>query len=187
MVTTMRVFMWTAGTCGFCGCAITEMPDAQKRGMRLGAGNLRAEFRGELAEDGGDVHAHLLEDAAVHDRHDAAAARHAGMVGPLPGGTDETAGLAVAERRLRGQLVLHRFEGSADRVAQLCKPGGSLRLAGAQRGGFLALQRVHAKRNQPACDVSSPGIAVLRFFRREGSAESRSISARSRRKCFHLL
>ena len=28
----MRVFMWTAGTLGFQGWMISEMPDAQKRG-----------------------------------------------------------------------------------------------------------------------------------------------------------
>ena len=32
-VTTMRVFMWTAGTFGFQGCAINEMPEAQKFGF----------------------------------------------------------------------------------------------------------------------------------------------------------
>ena len=32
VVTTKRVFMCTVGTCGFQGCAITEMPAAQKRG-----------------------------------------------------------------------------------------------------------------------------------------------------------
>ena len=32
LVTTKRVFMCAAGTCGLCGCAISEMPEAQKRG-----------------------------------------------------------------------------------------------------------------------------------------------------------
>src|SRR4249919_3449900 len=32
LVTTKRVFMCTAGTFGLCGCAISEMPEAQKRG-----------------------------------------------------------------------------------------------------------------------------------------------------------
>ena len=50
----------------------------------LGAGNVLAELGRELAVDGGDVDADLLEDAAVHLRHDAAAAVGAAMVGALP-------------------------------------------------------------------------------------------------------
>ena len=38
VVTTKRVFMWTAGTCGFCGCAISEMPEAQKCGSASAPG-----------------------------------------------------------------------------------------------------------------------------------------------------
>ena len=34
----MRVFMWTAGTCGFCGWMISEMPDAQKPGFSSAPG-----------------------------------------------------------------------------------------------------------------------------------------------------
>ena len=37
-VTTMRVFMWTAGTFGFQGWAISEMPEAQKRGSSSAPG-----------------------------------------------------------------------------------------------------------------------------------------------------
>ena len=35
VVTTKRVFICTAGTCGLCKCAITEMPAAQKFGSSL--------------------------------------------------------------------------------------------------------------------------------------------------------
>ena len=38
VVTTKRVFMCTAGTCGFCGWAISEMPEAQKRGSSAAPG-----------------------------------------------------------------------------------------------------------------------------------------------------
>ena len=38
LVTTMRVFMWTAGTCGLCRWAISEMPLAQKRGSSSAPG-----------------------------------------------------------------------------------------------------------------------------------------------------
>ena len=40
-----------------------------------GAGNFLAEFRGEFAEHRRDVNADLFEDAALHHRHRAAAAR----------------------------------------------------------------------------------------------------------------
>src|SRR5262245_45087632 len=38
VVTTKRVFMWTAGTCGLCMWAISEMPEAQKRGSSAAPG-----------------------------------------------------------------------------------------------------------------------------------------------------
>ena len=38
VVTTKRVFMCTAGTCGFCRCAISEIPEAKKRGSASAPG-----------------------------------------------------------------------------------------------------------------------------------------------------
>ncbi len=99
VVTTKRVFMCTAGTCGLCICAISEMPEAQKRGIVGGARNLRAEFGREFAVHGRAMHADLLEQPAVHHRHHAAAARLAGMVGAVPGRAHEAAGVAGIERR----------------------------------------------------------------------------------------
>ena len=96
---TMRVFMWTAARAGSADARSPRCRTPRSAGCVLGAGNLRAKFRGELAEDGGDVHADLLEDAAVHDRHDAAATRHAGMVGALPRRAHEPAGRALGKGR----------------------------------------------------------------------------------------
>ena len=106
VVTTMRVFMCTAGTCGLTGWAISEMPEAQKAGSSSAPGNLAAELRRELAVDGRGVHADLLEDAPVHHRHDAAAAR----LGTMPLLALEPARLAIRQRTR--QLVLERFESS---------------------------------------------------------------------------
>ena len=61
------------------------MPDGPEARVVGGAGNLLAEFRRELAEHGRDVDADLLEHAALHHRHDAAAARRAAVVGALQG------------------------------------------------------------------------------------------------------
>ena len=84
----------------------------------VGAGNLLAEFRRELAVHGRAMHADLLEHAAVHHRHHAAAARRAGMIGALPRRAHEAAGRAIGQRRARGQRVLERLERRADVVAQ---------------------------------------------------------------------
>ena len=66
----------------------------------LGARNLPAELRRELAVDGRDMHADLFEDAAVHHRHDAAAARRAAVVGALPTACGRS-GPARAPRKAR--------------------------------------------------------------------------------------
>ena len=88
----------------------------------LGAGNILAELGRELAVDGGDVYADLLEDAAVHLRHDASAARDAAVVGTLPGRAHEAAGRLVAVLGGRRQLILDRLEGGGDAVAQFREP-----------------------------------------------------------------
>ena len=96
-VTTMRVFMCTAGTLGFCGCAMSEMPEAQNSRVLLGARDLLAELGRELAEDGRGVDADLLEHAPRHQAHDAAAAGSARMIRALPGRALEAAGRAVTQ------------------------------------------------------------------------------------------
>src|SRR6185312_2504811 len=87
----------------------------------LGAGNLLPEFRAELAPDGRDIDAGLLEDAAFEDRHRAAAAAAAVAV---PAFARETLRFAGSE------LVLDRFERGADAIAQRLEPCPHLYLLG---------------------------------------------------------
>src|SRR5262249_49524352 len=93
------------------------------------ARNLLAEFGRELAEHGRAMHAHLLEHAAAHHRHDATAAGTAGMILALPGCALEAARSAVGEGGARGQRILQRFERRADVVAQPFEPGAGARFA----------------------------------------------------------
>ena len=132
VVTTKRVFMCTAGTCGFCGCAISEMPEAQNRGSASAPGISLRNSGANSPCTVEAVHADFLEHAAAHHRHHAAAAGRAAVVGALPGRAHEAAGGAVGERRAGGQRVLDRLERGADVVAQALEPGPRPRLAGFQ-------------------------------------------------------
>ena len=76
-----------------------------------GARDILAEFRREFAEHRRDMDADFLEHAALHHRHDAAAAGRAAVIGAVPRRAHETAGRAVGERRASGQGVLDRLEG----------------------------------------------------------------------------
>ena len=74
-----------------------------------GAGDVTAELLLELAEDGRHVDAHLFEHAAVHDRHDPAAAAPATFAPALP-----ALALEPARRPVRsgaGERILQRLEG----------------------------------------------------------------------------
>ena len=64
-VTTMRVFMCTAGTFGFHGCAMQRDAGGPEARILLGAWDLLAEFGREFAMHGRDVDADLLEDAPL--------------------------------------------------------------------------------------------------------------------------
>ena len=75
--TMKRVFMCTAGTRGLRMWAISEMPVAKKRGSSSAPGMFLRHLRREGPEHGGGVHADLLEEAAVHQAHHAAAAARA--------------------------------------------------------------------------------------------------------------
>ena len=73
-----------------------------------GARNVLAQFGRELAVHGRDVNADLLEQAAVHQRHHAAATGRAGRVRPVPRRAHEAArGLAI---KLSSRGVLERLE-----------------------------------------------------------------------------
>src|SRR5690625_2514864 len=95
-----------------------DLAPRSQRALRLGA---------ELTIDGRDIDADLLEAAAAHDRHDAAAliafalARASGLA-PL-----ETAGGQVG-MGARGLFVFEGLEGGADPVLQLAEPGAGARL-----------------------------------------------------------
>ena len=112
-----------------------------------GAGNLLAEFRGEFAEHRRDMDADLLEYAALHHRHDAAATRRAAVVGAVPGRAYEAAGRAIGERGAGGEGVLQILECGHDLVAQRLKPGAGALFAG------VDLACVHGVQN-----VTIPGI-----------------------------
>ncbi len=72
----------------------------------LGAGNLLAELRRELAVDGRGVNADFLEHAAMHQAHRPATALGAGMIGALPGCADKRRRRFIAVRRRRRQIAL---------------------------------------------------------------------------------
>ena len=123
VVTTKRVFMWTAGIFGFHKCAINEMPDAQNRGSLSAPGiSLRNSGR-EFAVHGRAMHADLLEHAPLHHRHHAAAAGGAGVIGAGPGRPHEAAGCHCRLRRgSLGRSSSSFSKAPADVVAQRLKP-----------------------------------------------------------------
>jgi hypothetical protein len=90
------------------------------------AGDLCTEFRRELAAHGGNVDAGFLEDAAMEERHFAAAARRAGVIGSLPGFARETPGGAPV--KLLWRAGFDRLQRRANAVAQLAEPGARLLL-----------------------------------------------------------
>jgi len=93
------------------------------------AGDLGAEFRAELAFHGGDVHADLLENAAVHEADDAAAAMGAVFGGAAPGTALEASG-GLLRHRVWWRFGLDCLEGGADSVAQRLEPGAGLGFEG---------------------------------------------------------
>src|SRR5256885_10096569 len=139
-----------------------DQRDAARREARIlgGARNLVAEFRRELAEDGRDVDPDLFEDAAVHQRHRAAAAT---LALPLP--ADEPAG---RERGgvAAGVFVLDLLECGADSVAQCAKPhrGALLPLVGRYRAaGFRHSITSSARASTDCGRVTSSALAALRL------------------------
>src|SRR5262249_22435893 len=94
--------------------------------VSVGAGNLAAELRPELAEHRGDVDAHLLEYAPLHHRHDATAAGGTSVVAARPRRAHEPARTLTIKRGRRvGFEALKRY---ADVVTQRLEPGFGARL-----------------------------------------------------------
>src|SRR4029077_7716813 len=107
--------------------------------VSVGAWNLLAEFRRELAVHGRTMPAALLEDASVHHCYDAPTTRCATMVGSLPRRMNEPARRTVGERGFRGQRIFQHLEGRANIITQRFEPGSRARLAG------FKLSRVHQR------------------------------------------
>ncbi len=88
-VQNIRVFMCTAGACGFCICATRLMPEAQNRGSSLDPGHAARGHRllrrvAQRAVHGRDVDPDLLEHpAAAHHAHQPAAGVRAVIGGAL--------------------------------------------------------------------------------------------------------
>ncbi len=112
------------------GAQVGDQADAggEEAAVGLCARHGLGELRRELAVHGGDVHPDLLEEAAVHHAHDAAAA---GLARPR---LKLEAARARAVERLR-RLVLQLLEGGADAVAQGFEPGAGAALAGIEDVG----------------------------------------------------
>src|SRR6185437_10578475 len=110
-----------------------------KARIAFGAGNLAAKFGTELAPDGRDIDAGLLEDLAFEERDRAAAAAFA-----LPGRALE------ARRAGAGNVRLDRLERRADAVAQRLEPGARLPLM--RRLFAHGVASGHC----PVCLISSP-------------------------------
>src|SRR5258708_30114338 len=109
-----------------------------------GARDLAAELGTELAEYCRDVDAHLLEHAAAHDGHAAAAA----ILAVRPALAPPSLALELSGRQLAmcpGEIILELLEGGANAVAQALEPGAGLflalgkrRLVGQRRGALRA-------------------------------------------------
>ena len=127
------------------------MPDAQKRGSVVRAGDLLAELRRELAMHGRDVHADLLEHPARHHRHLAAAARRR-RYDPCAATACGRSGRRRCHKVRCRRLALDRLEGRANVVAQPREPGAravpcGVEVAAIGRGGsWPSRQRGNAAR-----------------------------------------
>ena len=114
-------------------------PEARVLGR---ARDLAAELRREFAVHGRDVDADLLEHAAAHQRHDAAAAGRAAVVGARPGLAREAAGARrVRDRtaprpRPRAARARRRCGRAAPRTRSARRPAGGGRARSRARTGF---------------------------------------------------
>ena len=169
VVTTKRVFMCTAGTCGLRRCAISEMPEAQKPVRRRRPESAR-EFRREFAMYGRAVHADLLEQPAVHHRHHAAAAGPAAMVRAIP-------------RRAHEAACAPRDKARPVRPSSSCSKAGANFVAQALRTSFCAralrssMTDMSMRKSQPV--VIASGAKQSRAAREDWIASSRSLSSGS--------
>src|SRR5690606_12196911 len=109
------------------------------------------------AVHGRAMHADLFKQPPAHDRHDAAAAIGAVVVGAFPGRANEPPRRARIKRLRR--IVLQLFERGADRIAQGFKPGPCALLACGQIGGKGAVAHVETRQMlwwRVPCGLSPP-------------------------------
>ena len=125
---------------------VSDQADAGGPEARIlvGTGDLTAKLGREFTVYGGNMDADLLENAAMHHGHDAAATLCPGAVGALPGRAFEAPGRLVGQRTGEiADLVLQVFKSLADTVSQLLEPGrcGCLLVLDAVRDGTAAVFR----------------------------------------------
>ncbi len=143
----------------------------------VGARDLLGEFRREGAIDGRSVAADLLEHAAMHERHDAAAAVGAAVVLARPGGPLEAAGLLPFAAGHAFGVILDSFEAGTNQPLKLGEPGARAILPGLAEGlgevSFFGCLLVHH------CHVSklAHGPQSFQPIRQNGSLRAASLDA----------
>ena len=147
-VTTMRVFMCAVGACGLTGWAISDTPEAQKRGSSSAPGIC---LRNSGANSPCTVEVWMPAFSNTRPRirlmtpPPPSAPPCSSVIGARPGRAHEACRRPVAERRARRQLRLEPLEGRAQLVAQRLEPGARALLLLRQRivgfGHGLRFQR----------------------------------------------
>src|SRR6185437_8153475 len=142
----------------------------------LGAWHRLRKIRRELAVDGRDIDADLLEDAALHHTHHAATCLASVFVESLCRCTDESAGRSL--RQLAGVFLLDFFEGGAKPVAQCLEAFAGATLAigvdfGGGHDGNVPVWRSASPRTiAPACATLSERKPDFMGIRKRASARS---------------
>ena len=133
-VTTMRVFMCAVGTCGLRGWAISDTPEAQKRGSSSAPGIC---LRNSGANSPCTVEVWMPAFSNTRPRirlmtpPPPSAPRS--VIGARPGRAHEACRRPVRQRRARRQVRLQPLEGRAQLVAQRLEPGARALLLLRQR------------------------------------------------------
>ena len=146
----VHVHCWDVWIAGVSNQRNARCPES---GIAIGTRDLVAEFRRELAMNGGRVHADFFEYTTGHHAHDAAAAFGSRMIGALPRCANEPAGGEFATGSASGEIVLDLFQGCNDIVAQAFEPSARCSLVAIdgrcvnwRKGGEVRFHR-HALRS----------------------------------------
>ena len=170
---------------GFCGddearvhvhgrhMRIVQMGDQRNAGgvkARIvgGAGNLLAEFRREFAEHGRDVDADLFEDAALHHRHDAAAAaaRRCDRCGSTACARNGPAGGPQAARRRAARPRSPRTPRRCRRAASRTRRGRCLCAFDVVLVSMMLSMSEHATSQPSSCRECHNTSAIILICRR---------------------